>query len=42
LAAGRGFCYWGTDPMDNPDYEKFCLDFHEVLGIFPKQQLLCH
>lgn len=35
-AAGAGFCYWATDPLDNPDYEKFCSDFHEVLGTFPQ------
>jgi radical SAM family RiPP maturation amino acid epimerase len=35
-AAGEGFCYWASDPLDNPDYEKFCLDFHEILGIFPQ------
>jgi len=35
-AAGAGFCYWGTDPMDNPDYEKFCSDFHDILDIFPQ------
>jgi radical SAM family RiPP maturation amino acid epimerase len=29
------FCYWATDPLDNPDYEKFCIDFYEVLGKFP-------
>lgn len=34
-AAQNGFCYWATDPMDNPDYEKFCTDFHEILGAFP-------
>lgn len=31
-----GFCYWATDPLDNPDYEKFCSDYHEILGIFPQ------
>jgi radical SAM family RiPP maturation amino acid epimerase len=36
LAAGAGFCYWATDPLDNPDYEKFCHDFHQVLGVFPQ------
>lgn len=36
LAAGGGFCYWATDPLDNPDYEKFCNDFHQVLGVFPQ------
>lgn len=35
-AAGTGFCYWATDPLDNPDYEKFCSNFHEVLGMFPQ------
>lgn len=34
--AGAGFCYWATDPMDNPDYEKLCCDFHDILGIFPQ------
>jgi radical SAM family RiPP maturation amino acid epimerase len=33
--AKSGFCYWATDPLDNPDYEKFCVDFHEELGGFP-------
>lgn len=35
-AAGHGFCYWATDPLDNPDYEKFCDDFREILGHFPQ------
>ena len=35
-AAGVGFCYWATEPMDNPDYENFCSDFHEILGFFPQ------
>ena len=34
--AGAGFCYFATDPLDNPDYVKFCLDFHEILGVFPQ------
>lgn len=35
-SAGRlGFCYWGTDPFDNPDYERFCEDHHDILGAFP-------
>jgi radical SAM family RiPP maturation amino acid epimerase len=32
---GSSFCYWATGPLDNPDYEQFCIDFHEVLGKFP-------
>jgi radical SAM family RiPP maturation amino acid epimerase len=34
--AGSGFCYWGTDPLDNPDYDRFCLDFHDIVGKFPQ------
>ena len=34
-AMKSGFLYWASDPLDNPDYEKFCLDFHDVAGIFP-------
>lgn len=34
--AGCGFCYWATDPLDNPDYERFILDFHEILGRLPQ------
>lgn len=34
--AGRwGFLYWGTDPLDNPDYERFCEDFCRTFGAFP-------
>ncbi len=35
-AAGTGLCYWATDPLDNPDYEKLCCDFHSILGMFPQ------
>ncbi len=35
-AAGSGICYWATEPFDNPDYERFCLDFHEIVGLFPQ------
>ncbi len=35
-AAGRGFCYWATDPLDNPDYERFCEDYADRLGRFPQ------
>lgn len=35
-AAGAGFCYCATDPLDNPDYEKFLTDFHAILGVFPQ------
>ena len=34
-AAGAVFCYWATDPLDNPDYERFCAEVVAVLGIHP-------
>jgi radical SAM family RiPP maturation amino acid epimerase len=35
-AAGSGFCYCASDPLDNPDYEKFLGDFYDILGFFPQ------
>lgn len=35
-AAGHSFLYWATDPLDNPDYERFCLEFQAVTGHFPQ------
>jgi radical SAM family RiPP maturation amino acid epimerase len=35
-AAANGFCYWATDPLDNPDYERFALDFAKICGKFPQ------
>src|SRR5205814_8046857 len=35
-AAATGFCYWATDPLDNPDYERFALDVAEICGRFPQ------
>jgi radical SAM family RiPP maturation amino acid epimerase len=35
-ATGRGFLYWATDPFDNPDYEKFMVDFHAQTNVFPQ------
>src|SRR5262249_42316920 len=32
----HGFLYWATDPLDNPDYEHFLADFHDVLGECPQ------
>jgi len=34
--ASSSFLYWASDPLDNPDYEKFALDFSKVLGRFPQ------
>lgn len=33
-AAGTGFCYWATEPSDNPDYFKFLNDFGKTTGIY--------
>lgn len=35
-ASRWGFCYWATDPLDNPDYEQFATDFADVTGMFPQ------
>ncbi len=35
-AAREAFLYWATEPLDNPDYEKFFTDFHAVLGGRPR------
>ena len=34
-SAKFGTCYHSTDPFDNPDYEKFILDFYNIFGSFP-------
>jgi len=33
--APTSICYYGTDPFDNPDYERFTQDFSEVHGQMP-------
>ncbi|MBB4188986.1 radical SAM family RiPP maturation amino acid epimerase [Sinorhizobium terangae] len=35
-AAGTGFCYWATDPMDNPHYDRFLLDYYQITGALPQ------
>lgn len=35
-AASAGFCYWATEPLDNPDYFSFAEDFALRLGRFPQ------
>jgi radical SAM family RiPP maturation amino acid epimerase len=34
-AAAQVFCYWATDPLDNPDYERFCEEVVAVFGTYP-------
>ena len=33
------FCYWATDPTDNPDYIQFIQDFFNIVGIIPQSTL---
>ena len=33
---GMGFCYWATDPLDNPEYVGFLEVFREVTGYIPQ------
>ncbi|MDE7283578.1 MAG: radical SAM family RiPP maturation amino acid epimerase [Lachnospiraceae bacterium] len=35
-SAGSGTCYYATEPLDNPDYEKFIKDYYEILGAIPQ------
>jgi radical SAM family RiPP maturation amino acid epimerase len=35
-AAATGFCYWATDPSDNPDYPRFIEDFYHAIGVLPQ------
>ena len=35
-AAGSGTCYYATEPLDNPDYEKFADDFFAIFGVVPQ------
>lgn len=35
-AARTGFCYWATDPSDNPDYDRFLLDYYKITGAMPQ------
>ncbi len=35
-AAQSGFCYWATDPSDNPDYPKYIDAFREITGYLPQ------
>lgn len=34
--AATGTCYFATEPFDNPDYEKFIVDFFNVFGFYPQ------
>ncbi|HEX5473973.1 MAG TPA: radical SAM family RiPP maturation amino acid epimerase [Vicinamibacterales bacterium] len=35
-AAQAGFCYWATDPTDNPDYLEFIEDYYSITGALPQ------
>ncbi|MFY9823501.1 MAG: radical SAM family RiPP maturation amino acid epimerase [Thermoanaerobaculia bacterium] len=34
-AASAHFLYWASDPLDNPDYEQYCQDYRDVIGVYP-------
>lgn len=34
--ASMGMCYFATEPLDNPDYEKFLQDYVEIMGDCPQ------
>lgn len=36
LAAQTGFCYWATEPTDNPDYLEFIKDYQAITGALPQ------
>ncbi|MDR6798328.1 radical SAM family RiPP maturation amino acid epimerase [Acinetobacter calcoaceticus] len=31
-----GFCYWGTDPLDNPEYLDILKIYDEIVGVVPQ------
>ena len=31
-----GFCYWATEPLDHPDYDKFISTYFDVTGVIPQ------
>jgi len=33
---GAGFCYWATDPLDNPSYCELADDFASIAGSYPQ------
>ncbi len=35
-ATQTGFCYWATEPTDNPDYLEFLRDYYDVVGALPQ------
>ncbi|MCA1538055.1 radical SAM family RiPP maturation amino acid epimerase [Bradyrhizobium sp. NBAIM03] len=35
-ATRTGFCYWATDPMDNPHYDRFLFDYYQITGALPQ------
>ncbi len=35
-AAGEGTLYFASEPLDNPDYEKFQKDYTEIFGTLPQ------
>lgn len=40
-AAATGTCYYATEPLDNPEYEKFAKIYYDVLGSLPQLTTAC-
>ncbi|MFZ9035542.1 MAG: radical SAM family RiPP maturation amino acid epimerase [Francisellaceae bacterium] len=36
VALQTGFCYWASDPSDNPDYLKFTRDYYQIANFLPQ------
>lgn len=36
LGSVAGVCYFATDPLDNPHYPAFCLDYWDIMGYYPQ------
>ena len=35
-AVQTSFCYWATEPFDNPNYLDFLEDYREIVGVLPQ------
>lgn len=35
-AAGAGVLYYGSEPLDDPDYEWFAEEYYRILGLYPQ------
>lgn len=40
-SAQTGFCYWATEPTDNPDYLTYIQTFKDIVGSLPQTTTAC-